>query len=305
MILLWGIPADEPLMVVRDALGRREAPCAFLDQRSVLETKIELSVGASLDGRLRVGEDEIDLGEVTGVYLRPYDSRRMPDVERAGPGSREEQHALQVEEALLSWVEVTPARVLNRPSAMSSNTSKPYQAALIREHGLAIPETLITTDPEAALDFRARHGSVIYKSVSGIRSIVSRLGPEHEDRLEDLCWCPTQFQEYVEGTDYRVHVVGEEVFACEIVSEATDYRYPLLQNATTEMRPCELPEDCAASCRTLAAALNLSLAGIDLRRTPEGAWYCFEVNPSPGFTYFQKAAGHAIDDAVARFLIAA
>ena len=305
MILLWGIPSDEPLMVVREALRRLEAPCAFLDQRSVLETEIELSVGAAIDGRLRVGEDEIDLGKVTGVYLRPYDSRRMPEVASAGPDSREERHAIQVEEALLSWVEVTPARVLNRPSSMSSNTSKPYQAALIRKHGFAIPETLITTDSRAALDFRSRHGSVIYKSVSGVRSIVSRLGPEQEGRMDDLCWCPTQFQEYVEGTDFRVHVVGDEVFACEIVSVATDYRYASLESATIEMRACELPDDCAALCRALAAALDLSLAGIDLRRTPDGAWYCFEVNPSPGFTFFQKAAGHAIDEAVARFLIAA
>jgi D-alanine-D-alanine ligase-like ATP-grasp enzyme len=28
------------------------------------------------------------------------------------------------------------------------------------------------------------------------------------------------------------------------------------------------------------------VAGIDLRRTTDGRWVCFEVNPSPGFVYF-------------------
>ncbi len=41
--------------------------------------------------------------------------------------------------------------------------------------------------------------------------------------------------------------------------------------------------------------------GIDLRCTPN-EWYCFEVNPSPAFTYYQEAAGHHIDEAIAELL---
>jgi glutathione synthase/RimK-type ligase-like ATP-grasp enzyme len=54
----------------------------------------------------------------------------------------------------------------------------------------------------------------------------------------------------------------------------------------------------------MAHALCLPLAGIDLRRTPEGEWYCFEVNPSPGFTWFQDSTGDAIDQAIADLLLA-
>ena len=70
------------------------------------------------------------------------------------------------------------------------------------------------------------------------------------------------------------------------------------------MRACDLPEECAALCRTVASAMGLSLVGLDLRRTPDGVWYCFEVNPSPGFTYFQEATGQPIDQAIARLLLA-
>ena len=109
------------------------------------------------------------------AYLRPYDSRRMRAVERAGATSPLRQHALSIEDGLLAWAEITPSLVLNCPSAMASNNSKPYQSRFIHAAGFRIPDTLVTTEVEAALEFWERHGDIIYKSVSGIRSIVSRL----------------------------------------------------------------------------------------------------------------------------------
>jgi glutathione synthase/RimK-type ligase-like ATP-grasp enzyme len=185
---------------------------------------------------------------------------------------------------------------------MAPNNSKPYQLAQISGLGFSVPETLVTTDPDAAIAFWEQHGDVVYKSVSGTRSIVSRLRCEHRDRLADIAWCPTQFQQYIAGNDYRVHVVGDEVFACEVVSRVDDYRYPHGEPVAVWAR--QLPDDVADRCRTLTAALGLSVAGIDLRRTEAGAWYCFEVNPSPGFTFFQQATGQPIDDAIARLLAA-
>ena len=203
---------------------------------------------------------------------------------------------------LTSWVELTPALVINPPTAMATNNSKPYQAAWIRSFGLDVPDTLITTDPSAALAFWQRHDQVIYKSVSGIRSIVSRLGAQHKERLERVAYCPTQFQQYIPGIDYRAHVVDDEVFACQIVSEADDYRYGTRLEASVSIEPCDLPEEITNRCKALAASMQLIVAGLDLRCTPEGQWYCFEVNPSPGFTYFQEETNQPIDEAIARLL---
>ena len=44
---------------------------------------------------------------------------------------------------------------------------------------------------------------MIYRSTTEVRSIVSRLGPEHHDRLVDIGNCPTQFQQYITGVDCR------------------------------------------------------------------------------------------------------
>lgn len=302
MILLWGVAGDGPLAAVRRALERHGAAVAFADQHALAGGSIELACGATAGGHMMVRGRDIALDEVSAVYVRPYDPRRVLEAMTVEAGSAAWHLALACQDALSCWTEMTTAFVVNRPSAMATNSSKPYQARLIERQGFLVPETLITTDVPAVAEFRARHGRIIYKSVSGIRSIVSQLRDGDGERLRDIAACPTQFQEYVDGTDIRVHVAGGETFACEITSAADDYRYPARQGATVEIAACALPGDVRDRCVALAAALGLPLAGIDLRRTPAGEWYCLEVNPSPGFTFYEEATGQPIADAVARLL---
>jgi glutathione synthase/RimK-type ligase-like ATP-grasp enzyme len=221
----------------------------------------------------------------------------------ATPGSTEWCHAIGLEDSLLSWIEMTSAFVVSLPSAMGSNNSKPYQMRLIRAAGFDVPDTLVTTDVTAVLELWEKHHAIIYKSVSGVRSIVSRLTADHRDRLCNVANCPTQFQQYVEGTDFRVHIVGDDLFACEICSAAADYRYPDQQGGPVQIRSGEIPAEIAERCYALAAALNLPFTGIDLRRTPAGRWYCFEANPCPGFTFYENATGQPISAAVAALLV--
>jgi hypothetical protein len=302
MILLWGISQDRPLAMVHDALKQRGAAVYFLDQMRAPETVIDLSVGAKVAGSVRIGGEACDLERISAAYVRSHDSRTLPSCLPADQADEARREALELDDIVVSWLDVTEALVVNSFAAMSSNTSKPYQLALIGKTGFAVPDTLLSTEVEAVREFWERHGEIIYKSVSGIRSIVSRLKAADIGRLEDIRWCPTQFQEYVRGRDYRVHTVGEEVFACEIASEADDYRYGGRLGHTVELRSCELPADCADKCRSLASSLGLLVAGIDLRRTPEGEWYCFEVNPSPAFSYYEAATGQPIAGAIAALL---
>ena len=305
MILIWGLPADPPLTAVRAALDRRHARCFFLNQQAAPETRVDFSVGRQVCGKIECDGELLALQDTSAAYVRPHDSRRLPAVVEAGPDSPACQQAVGVEEALLTWCELTDALVVNRPSAMASNGSKPYQSAYARQRGFLTPQTLITSDAQAATAFWERHGNVIYKSTSGVRSIVSRLTPDHLKRFEHLSSCPTQFQEHVPGRDYRVHVVGDACFACQISSEADDYRYAHRQNfPDIHIQACELEEDVAHRCRLLAHDLSLPVAGIDLRRTADGRWFCFEVNPSPGFTYYENLTAQPIADAIAAFLVA-
>lgn len=300
LILLWGLEFDSPVTAVRDELQSLGVPTLFVNQREVLDIDVRMTVGEALDASIRVQDKWVDLEQVTAAYLRPYSSFRLPAIARAGPESQAWQHAASVDDILLCWAEVTTALLVNPLGAMSGNSSKPYQLEQLRKIGWSVPETLITTDAAAAKDFWAGHGEVIYKSVSGVRSRVSRLGPQHLERFTSISSCPTQFQQYIRGTDYRVHVAGTEVLACEVRSDADDYRYS--GDADVEIRACALPFDVEDRCLKTAAALDLPFVGIDLRLTQEGEWFCFEANPSPGFTYYERATGLPIGRAVAGLL---
>jgi glutathione synthase/RimK-type ligase-like ATP-grasp enzyme len=145
-------------------------------------------------------------------------------------------------------------------------------------------------------------GAVIYKSVSGIRSIVRRLGRERLQDLDAVKNCPTQFQRYIPGCDLRVHVIGNFVHALQIESDCDDYRYALQEGGCVRATSVELDFATATSLRTMTEEMGLLVAGIDLRRTHSGELYCLEVNPSPGFTYFQQLADIDLAIHIARLL---
>jgi len=300
LILLWGLQTDPPLADVSDQLALLDVPTLFVDQRRVLETQIEVTAADMLAGSIQIGNEIVNLADITAMYVRAYESVRLPEIAETGRESATWRHAEQVDDILASWSELTQALVVNRFSASAANGSKPYQLQQIRTLGWNTPETLITTDPDELQAFWHRHGNVIYKSISAVRSRVCRLTPEHASRFSDLACCPTQFQQHIEGIDYRVHVVGEKVFACEVRCSADDYRY---SPHAPDIRTYSLPEEIEERCKATAAAMNLSIAGIDLRRASSGEWFCFEVNPSPAFSYYEEITGQPIAQALARLLI--
>lgn len=282
-----------------DALRVMGAPFLLLDQNRTEQIRIDLRLGRVIRGTVRCGDTTIDLRSVRAAYLRPYPNEHVPALSCHEVDSPAWHHANALLEAIWTWAELTDALVINRPLAMTSNNSKPFQAAMIRTAGFATPPTLITNRLPAVRHFQRTQGKIIYKSISSQRSIVSRLESGHAGRWRDLRWCPTQFQRLIPGDDVRVHVVGDELFACEIHADAIDYRYA---PDSRHIEPCVLPDDCARRCRELARSLDLFVAGIDLRKIPSGEWFCFEVNPSPGFTFFATGAKQGVAAAIARAL---
>lgn len=298
MIALWGLAGDGPLDAVADELDRLGAPVFFLDQARTPATELEFRVGPALSGALRVGPNVVALDAITAWYVRPHDASTAGDRWRLA--GADDDHLRAVGDALAAWTEITPALVVNRLSAMAVNTSKPYQLRRIAELGFAVPPTVVTTDPLTVQEFWRARGEVVYKSASGIRSTVARLSSAHAERWADLSTSPTQFQQRIVGTDVRVHVVGERTFAVEVLSDADDYRAP--GAPMPSVRPTELPPPLAARCVDAARTMGLHVAGVDLRRTRDGDWFCFEVNPSPAFTFYERAAGQPIAAAIARLL---
>jgi glutathione synthase/RimK-type ligase-like ATP-grasp enzyme len=303
MILLVGIPSESPMRMVASALDDLDYPYLMWNQRRIANCRMDFEIsGGAMEGVLTVEETQINLCDITGVYVRVMDDAQLPELKSLPLVAPERQYSRAQHEALLLWLDLTTARVANRPAANGSNGSKPWQARLIESAGLRTPDTLVTNDPAAVRDFRERHGELIYKSASGFRSIVRPLGIDDEDRLSAIGWCPVQFQRRVPGHDVRVHVVGTEVFATRIDSTAADYRYASREGLETKLDAFDLPADLADACRRLSRELDLPFAGIDLRLQENGDAWCFEVNPCPGFSYYESHTGQPIAAAVARYL---
>ena len=307
MILLCGIPTEPPLARVAAALDELGVPFVVFNQRSVRQAECSFELDATgLRGTLRTNGKTHRLEDVAGAYTRLMDERMLPELRGEPPDSPVRDACRNLHDVLYRWMEITPARVINRAGAMASNNSKPYQAQLIMAAGFRVPETLVTNDPNLLGAFIAEHGRVVYKSISGARSIVRELAASDLARIEDIRWCPVQFQAYVEGVDVRVHVIGERVLATRVSSAATDYRYAGLDGGQpARLEPARLSDALEESCVALARSLGLRFSGIDLRIADGGDVVCFEVNPCPAFAYYEAHTGQRIADAVARHLAGA
>ena len=292
--------------MVIDAAERRGVDHVVFNQRAAPHSDLWLGVDKDgLRGEL-TSTRRVDLELVRGVYVRLMDHSKLPEAELTRRGTEDfagKAKSAWLHRMLIEWLELTRGRVMNRASSMASNMSKAYQAQLIRKVGFSVPETLITNDPDEVRRFKAAHGRVIYKSISSVRSIVRELEDAKTPGLERIRYLPTQFQAFIDGPNIRVHVVGEQVFATLIDSDAVDYRYASRDGLETSMCETELPPEVSDRCVTLSKVLELPLCGIDLKRTPSGEFVCFEVNPSPAFSYYQGHTGQPIADAIVSYLI--
>ena len=295
LVLLWGLPYEEPLSCVHQALRDLGTPVLLLDQRRALATRLVPRKDGPL---LRLPDapanHTVPLAALTGAYPRPYAG--VPTISDGGPACRvARRHVARLEHDLWHWLATGHATVANRPEQAASNGTKPLQTRAARGCGFRVPDSLLTSDPTAALAFAGRHGRVIYKGAGAARTRTGLFDPDDTGRLACLGTCPVYLQRYVPGSNVRVHVVDDAVFATEIDSDAVDYRA-----GVREMTPCRLPVAIADRCVAVTRALGLLIAGLDLIRATDGAWYFLEANTSPAFTFFPAA--EQVAEAIARLL---
>lgn len=288
-VLLWGLREDETFRAVHDAVRTMGASLAFVNHAAVDRTTVRFSTAPGAGHELICDGWPLRLRDVRAAYLRPYDWR---DYELAdSPQAR--RRATLVHQLVSDWAEHGEATIVNRPSAEATNHSKLLQAAHACACGFATPDSIVTNDPAELLAFHARHGEVVTKSLSSVRSVVRAFSPAELAGKRDGIG-PAFVQQRIHGRAVRVHVVGKRTFACAIASDGIDYRY-----APSTIEPLALPRDVAARCVALTRRLGLLLSGIDLIHTPAGEWHCLEANPNPGFSAFDPGQTREIAHALA------
>src|SRR4030095_12042936 len=247
-VLVCGIISESPVEKIIEELVRINTPVIVYYQRQVQYSSLAYNINKDVKGTLTIHDAGFDLGEIGGVYTRLIDDRVLPELKNEKEGSENLKYSFSFHQLLSQWMEITTARVINKTSAMQSNGSKPFQAQYIRKAGFDIPDSMITSEPENVLSFRKQHKRIIFKSMSGIRSIVREFNDEDLERLGLIRNCPLQFQQYIDGFHVRVHVIGQRAIATSIHSDATDYRYASHYGKTTKIKSYKLSDELGEKC---------------------------------------------------------
>ncbi len=287
MIVVWGALDDPPVVCVLDALDGHGVDAVHLDDRQLGALSYDVQLGSTPQGWFEIEGRTVELDAIEGLYLRPGEQNGVASATSA---------------MLLAVAGSLRVPVVNRPTAGRSNLSKPFQLSLIASVGIATPDTLVTSDIMAARAFLARHERIVYKSISGQRSIVSAINATEPERLDAIGHGPVQLQQWIDGLDVRVHVVDDRWFATSVVSSATDYRYAPDECSPAELAPIDIPTSLGEQLVLLSRRMGLLVSGIDLRHSVDGQWFCFEVNPSPGFTYYEDHTSQPIGSSIATLL---
>ena len=177
---------------------------------------------------------------------------------------------------------------------------KPYALRKVAALGVRCPRTIISNDPDALRAFHRREGDTIFKPVQG-GSHTRRVEVDEFDQgmKDSLRASPITFQEEIKGTNIRVFVAGEAVFAVEIATDFIDFR----DDRRPEIRTVDIPPQVREDSRAIAKELGLLWTGIDFRLNDAGEYVFLEANPSPMFIGFEKASGLPLTQALLDLLL--
>jgi hypothetical protein len=212
---------------------------------------------------------------------------------------------------------IAPSALWVNPQHAVLRDSKPLQ--LERAHGLgfAIPETLITNDPDEIRSFLRRHPAVIHKPLCASfwrdhdhgAICMSYTTMLTEDMLvgdDILRSTPSIYQVALDKAyELRVTVIGDHVAAAAVLSQETRHGRTDWRRAYGElaMTPIELTDVVAGRCRDLVRAMGFVFGCCDLVVTPEGEYVFLEVNQAGQFLFVEEMTGLPLLDAMCELLI--
>jgi hypothetical protein len=173
-----------------------------------------------------------------------------------------------------------PGKVVNRPSRSSLNHSKPLQTSIIFENAcgpVTGASTSISNQIQVDQDYIAKSLSMVRSQVKPIADITGLVPGE-------FFRPPVLTQPLLAGRNVRCHCFDSVVHGCAVASDEIDYRF----DSGVTMRTVDIPSAVQQWCVSSARSEQLLFAGIDFIVTDEQKWVCLEVNPEPGYHYFEN-----------------
>ena len=297
-VLILGLGDDDHATFMCAEMRRRGADAELLDPAWFPRSMTIAFDPSDGGGELGFpGGRRVPFGDISAVYWRSYDGpgpAALPDPDQRILADNDSRALFE------SMLIHLPARWVNGWDAVQLHQTKPVQLAMVARLGVPIPRTVIANAPDAIVQFAKRHPRSIFKPVQGGAHTQRLTGAELTAKnLENLKIAPVSIQEEIPGTNVRAFVAGARVLACEIATQAVDFRDDNDQRIT----PHRLAPEQEEACRAIARTLGLVWTGIDFRLTPDGRYVFLEANPSPMFLGFEQRSGLPLTDALAGLLL--
>jgi glutathione synthase/RimK-type ligase-like ATP-grasp enzyme len=293
MIYAIGLASDGTLGHFTREAAQRRIPVTLIDLDAVVSAgDWRLAIPDDGESWITTGEQRFDLGTADAYFCRIAD---------LSPLETDEARALRwqcLTTALACWLDGVPGTVVNRPSIRSDNGSKPLHELTLLRRGFAVPDSVTSSDPGRLRAFAAT-GPTIVKAVCGARANSRLVGPDAFDGFIPPQG-PVHLQRYVPGVDVRAHVCGSRVYAERIVSSVVDYRTAAPDQVS--YAPCELPGDVADRLIACTRESGMAFAGWDFKVDDDGRHWCLEVNPMPGYDWYDRRCDGAISGALLELL---
>lgn len=301
-----------PLIICRQPDPHVTAVLEHLNKAGYDATVWDLnSPGAIRVSPLFLNQDSF---EFSAVWWRYKQTPR----EYAGVASNPEQFAAREWLHYLKALAIVGADAVwvNDPWLASVRSNKFLNLSIASNLGWLVPETLVTNALEDATEFINRFGSqgTIYKVLSyyfdtnGQTIFTSEIGvSDILSHPHNLRMAPVQLQEKIHKKyELRVTVVGEEVFAAKISSQASshaslDWRRD--QEDCSLYEAVKLPSEWIRSILELHEAFGLYYGAYDFICNDRDQLVFLEVNPGGQYLWVEMHTGLPISRAVAEALV--
>ena len=316
MILIVCSHGDGDITCVTDRL-RSMGHAYFVFDPEDYPARSTMSVsfdGRGIAGCLRKGaHDEVDFEDIHAAWYRHPGKVRASDTVR----DARTRAVIEDESRLLLqgvWAALPCRWMPAPPDRIPAAEFKVRELLVAQAVGFELPHTLLTNDERAFLSFAGggkrviskAFGTSVVREVPGLARYTERVSHRNLLHYQSVRLAPAIFQEQIaKRVEIRATVVGEQVFAVEIHSQATartrqDWRRYNIGH-TPHLRH-SLPAAVAAQCVQVVARLGLCFGAIDLILTPEGRYVFLEVNAGGQWQWMEELTGLPIYDAVARLL---
>lgn len=319
MVLILSRQDDQHVPCVVRRLRSRRARFVWLDPGD-FPAEMGISISSDRKGRqtctIHARNQILELGAVTAVW------DRRPSAPRSSPEIKDRDLRGWVKEesrTFLSglWQTMDCLWVPGRPLAGTLGYNKVYHLGLAARCGFKVPRTVFTNCPEDMLGFYGdTRGRLVSKVI--LRGFIPVNGEyrssytfaakrRHAINYRSIRYAPVILQEYVpKAVELRITVVGTQVFAAEIRSQAShrtrhDWRHYDEDRAT--YTPHELPAAVSRCCIRLLRALDLCFGTIDMVLTPEGEYIFLEINPNGQWIWIEDLTRLPISAALANLLV--